>query len=139
MALFDGHDVIKARRRAIRSSIPVGRGVRAGYVAFGQKYRTSALVDSTRPSHSLDEGAGQQKAAIRPVEDVKETISIGMQDELPILAAELRVHKNDGRVGIPIVGIVRSELVIPFHFAGGRIQRKEAIGKQVIAAAFAIV
>ena len=73
------------------------------------------------------------------IEDVEEPVSIGMQQEFPILPAKFGVHQNDGRVRIPIVRIVRSELVVPFQFAGGRIERQDAIREQVVAAAFAIV
>jgi len=34
---------------------------------------------------------------------------------------------------------VRGELVIPLHLAGGRIEREDTIGEQVIAAALAVV
>ena len=62
-----------------------------------------------------------------------------MEEEFPILPAKWGVHQNDRRVRIPIVGIVWSELVVPLQFAGGRIERQDAIREQVVAAAFAIV
>jgi len=62
-----------------------------------------------------------------------------MQQQFSILPVKFRVHHNEGRVRVPIVRVVRGELVIPFHITGCRIERQHAIRKQVIAAALAIV
>src|SRR5207244_6749504 len=40
---------------------------------------------------------------------------------------------------IPIVNIVRRELVVPLQFSGGGIERQDAIGEQIVAAALAII
>ena len=61
--------------------------------------------------------------AIRPVEHIEEPVSIGMQEEFSILPAKSGVHQNDGRVRVPVVNIVWSELVVPFQLAAGRIER----------------
>src|SRR5439155_12401546 len=73
------------------------------------------------------------------VEDVEKPVSIRMQEEFPILAGESGVHQNDRRGRIPVVDIVRGELVMPFQSAACRVEGQEAIRVQVITAAFAIV
>src|SRR5271165_2778638 len=71
--------------------------------------RLAILVNAFRPIQFLEEWLGQQQLARGAVEDVKETVAVGLQQEL----AGLR---------IPIMHVVRRELVIPLQLAGLFIQ-----------------
>src|SRR5438105_1859906 len=62
-----------------------------------------------------------------------------MQEEFPVLSAKLRVYQDVGLGRIPIVNVMRSELVIPLQLSRGGIEREDAIREQVIAASLAIV
>ena len=95
--------------------------------ASGKRYRPAIRADSARPRHPSNELLSQQELAVRAIENVEKTVPIGMQQELSILSAKLRVHQYIGLGRIPIVNIVRSELVIPLQLSGSGIERQNAI------------
>ena len=105
----------------------------------GAKPGRPSATDSARPRQSAEELLAKQKFAIRAIENVEKTVSVGMQKKLSILAAIFCVHQDVGLGCIPIVNIVRSELVIPLQLSGTGIERQNAIRKQVVAASLAIV
>ena len=48
----------------------------------GRRIGRAVLSDAARPRDAFHEGLGQQQLAGQPVEDVEETIPVGMQQEL---------------------------------------------------------
>ena len=82
-----------------------------------------------------DEGLGHQEFAVVPVEHVKEAVAIGLEQQLARPATIVGVHQDHWFGRIPVVQIMRRELVIPFQFAGLDVQRDHAIGIEVGAAA----
>ena len=119
--------------------MPVRRVFRAAYVALGQRTgRPSAPIPLAQVSR-LTNFSASSRLAVDAIENIEESVAVGMQQEFSILSAELRIDENVGLVRIPIVSIVRSELVIPLQFAGRGIERQHAIRKQIVAAPFAIV
>ena len=62
-----------------------------------------------------------------------------MQKQLSRLSAIRGVDEDIGLIRIPIANIVRRELVVPLQFSGGRIEREDTVGEQIVAAALAIV
>src|SRR5581483_1345592 len=96
-------------------------------------------ADAAGPGEFLDEGLGDQDFAGEAVEDVEEAVAIALQEELAGLAAEVGVDKDGRFGGIPIVEVVRGELVIPLELAGGGVERDDGGGVEVVAFAFVAV
>src|SRR5207253_585298 len=71
------------------------------------------------------------------IEHVKESISIRDHHDLTASSAEVNV-RQDGRVsGIPIMRVMRRELIIPAQFAGIRIEREKTIRIEIVSLATA--
>lgn len=60
----------------------------------------------------MNERFGQQKLAIRAIEHIEETIAIGLDKELSGLAPKIQIEQHRNYVCIPVVEIVRSELLL---------------------------
>ena len=84
-------------------------------------------------------GAAQQELAVGAVEDIEEAVAIRLQQQLPRAAAVRRIHQHGRFGGIPIVQIVRRELVVPLQLAGRGIERQHGIGIQIVALALVAV
>ena len=62
-----------------------------------------------------------------------------MQQEFPLHAPVLRIDQRERLGRVPRVNIVRRRLIMPLQLARIGIQRQDAIGEQVVAAAVTIV
>ena len=62
-----------------------------------------------------------------------------MQKEFSVLPTKRGVDEDIRLSRIPIVNVVRRKLVVPFQCSGGGIERQDAVGEQIVAAAFAII
>ena len=80
-------------------------------------WRPVIRADAARPIHARKELPGHQNLSVRAVEDVKEAIAIGMQQQASRLPPILRVNQHRRLVCIPIMHVVRSELEVPFDRA----------------------
>ena len=96
------------------------------------QYRSPRLAGSTNFS-------AQQELSVGAVEDIEEPVAIGVQQEFAGFSSILRVdqHRRLGR--IPVVDIVRRELIVPFQLSGIGIQSQNAIGEEIIAGTVAVV
>ena len=78
--------------------------------------------------------------AVGAIERVVEAVAIGEHHDLAGLAANRQVREDRHFGRIPVVHVVRRELVMPFQLAGVGIERDERIAIEVVAlAAVAVV
>src|SRR5207249_7208755 len=97
------------------------------------EYWTASLVDARRPVQLLDEGRGAQEFSVDAVEDVKKTIAVGLNQQMPRAPVERHVH-HDGRLrGVVVEQVVGRELEVPLQLAGVRIEGQNAIRIKVVA------
>jgi len=61
--------------------------------------------------------------AVRAIEHVKKTVPVGLNESLHGLAIHRQVQRDWVLHGIPIVHIVRRELVVPSEFARVGVER----------------
>jgi hypothetical protein len=90
-------------------------------------------VDAARPSDLVDQFGRAQEFTSSAIQNIKEPVPIGMQDNLPHLAANLRVDQHRPALCIPVVRVMRRELEVPLHFAGIEVQRNEGAGIKIVA------
>ena len=97
------------------------------------------FIDAFRPVQLLNKALGLQKSSIRPVEDIIETVTIRLHQQLSGLSLVGRIYQHRCLIGIPIVRVVGRELEIPFELSCIGVQRDDAIGVEIIASAAASV
>ena len=119
--------------------MPVCRVAGTTHVALGNTNRAAICANSTRPRQASNEFLGEQQFAVGAIEDVEKTVPVRMQKQLSLLSAIRGVDEDIGLGRIPIANIVRRELVVPLQFSGGRIEREDTVGEQIVAAALAII
>ena len=76
-----------------------------------------------------------EEASVGPIEHVEHSVAVGVQQQFARLALEHAVHQDHVFGGIPVVGIVGRELVMPLAAARIRIERDHRTRKQVVALA----
>src|SRR5262249_40082051 len=76
---------------------------------------------------------GAEELAVLPVERVVETVAVGVDQELAVLAVDPAVD-NDLRAGGVIVAVVvRGVLEVPLDLAGRGIEGDRAVGEEIVA------
>src|SRR5262249_37984368 len=65
--------------------------------------------------------------------DVEKAVAISLNQEFPFPLAEDGVNHHRIFIGIPIMGVMRSKLKVPFQLAGIWIERKNTAGVKIIA------
>ena len=96
-AFLERLHVVEAGRRAERGREPVGRSLHRGTHASCPPASASDRVqhgpavaaDLARPCQLLHEWPGQQQRAVGPIEHVEEPVAVGVQQQLPRLAAAM--------------------------------------------------
>src|SRR5262249_48086110 len=126
---------IKRRRVPVRAALKPGTDVRFTVcVRFQVIQNGPALcVDSFCPVEILQELLTEQKLSICPVQDIKKSVSIGLQQKFAWLSAPLCIDEDRWLLRIPIVNVVRSELEMPSELSGFGFERKNGIAVQVVA------
>jgi len=67
----------------------------------------------------------QQKSSIRAIQNVKETVAVGLEQRLSRLTLPVHVRQNRRLGRVPIEHVVRSELVVPLELSDLDIQRQD--------------
>src|SRR5256885_15727312 len=78
----------------------------------------ASRIDSLRPIQLLYEGNRGEKSSVGPVEDIQETIAVGLHQHFSRLALVDEVQQNGGFRGIKIEEIMGGDLEIPLEFSG---------------------
>lgn len=87
----------------------------------------------------MEEGLAEEELAVGAVEDVEKAIAIGVKEEFAGLALVGGVDEDVGFGGVPVVGVVGGELVIPLELAVGGVEGEDGVGVEVVTAAIAVV
>ena len=98
---------------------------------------TTVFADAARPIQLLEELLAQQQLTIGAIQHIEESIAIGLQHQLARAALPIRIDQHGHFLCIPVVNVVRRELVIPLELTGLCFQRQDRIAIQVVA--FAII
>src|SRR5580765_7205928 len=87
IAVLQRHDIKKASVRIVRGRKPIRRANNSWTDVrpfFGRdeagKYRTAGGINSSGPGQLLDERSRPQKLAVGSIEDIEETVSVGLQE-----------------------------------------------------------
>ena len=94
-----------------------------GRVLAWDQNRPAVFADARRPVEFIDYLGSREILAGGAVENIKETIAIGVQQQLARAARVRHVHQNRPRLRIPIVGIARRELEVPLQLASVHVER----------------
>ena len=101
--------------RALPVALRGGSGV-------GKHHGPPLGVDSRGPGDPRHR-VGVEELSGLPVQDVVETVAIGLDQQLSGLALHFEVQEHRNLVGVPVVDVVRRELEVPLHLAGVGVQR----------------
>src|ERR1019366_6193922 len=63
---------------------------------------------------------------------VEGSVAVPLEHELARLAMELRIHQHRCFGGVPVVEVVRRELVVPFQLPRGGVERQHGRGVQIV-------
>ena len=61
----------------------------------------------------MDEWGAGEEVSGEAIEDVEESVAIGLEQEFARLAVEVGIDQHGGLGGVPVIGVVRGHLVIP--------------------------
>ncbi len=78
---------------------------------------------------------GLEELAVLPVERVMESVAIGVDEELAILAVHLAVDDDLRAAGIVVAVVVGGVLEVPRHLSGGGVVGDGAVGEEIVAGA----
>ena len=109
----------------------------SGSVA-GQQHRPAARIDFLGPGR-LDERLGDDHFAGDAIDRVEEAVAVGEHHDLARLSADRQLAEHRHLRRIPVVHVVRRELVVPAPLAGVGVERDERRGVEVVALARAAV
>ena len=124
--------------------IPVGGAAHArtgertlfgGKVARHHMGRAGFGIKAVCPGELAHKGLGQQELAVGAVQHIEYAAALRRQQKLARLAFPYRVHQHHGLGGVPVMGVIGRELVVPFELAGHGVQRHHRIGVEIGAAA----
>ena len=120
---------LEIRRAANRRRDDVAFGARLG---AGFQNRPAVRIEAAVP-RLRHEGRPREELAVRPIEHVEVAVAIGVHQQLPRLAVEGAIDEHHVLVRVPVVRVVRRELVVPLACAGRRIERDHRTAEQVVA------
>src|SRR2546423_10139482 len=92
-------------------------------------------VNGFRPIQLFYERNGREEFPVGAIENVEETVAVGLDQQLSGLALVGNVEKNGSFRGVKVEKVVRSELEIPFELAGIGVEGENAIGIKIVAGA----
>jgi len=126
VAIFNGHHVEKFCLGIVGGGIPIGRssygrtsdGAAHGGLGFFVDDGAAFRVEASGPSKALDERSAEEEFAVCAIEDVEETVAVGLEEELARLALEYFIDQHKWLGGVPIPEVVGGELEVPFDLAG---------------------
>src|SRR5450432_1102456 len=110
VAVLEGHYVEEAGvwivrgREPIRSAIDAGTDIRAflGWNFTGHEGATGG-INSCRPVQFLYKRRRPQKLSIGSIEDIEETVAVGLEKQLARYAVFLFVHQHRSLIGVVVV------------------------------------
>ena len=105
-----------------------------GRIGVGLDVRPAVGPDGLGPGR-LDERPPRQQLAVGAVERVVEAVAVGEEQRLLAHAVDRRLGQHRHLRGIPVVGVVRGELVVPLEHAGVGVERDHRVGVEVVALA----
>src|SRR5579864_841066 len=140
IAVLESHHIEEAsvrivrRRKPIRSANNAWADVRAFFRRDkSRKLRSSGRVNSCRPGQPLQERSGSKKLTVRSVENIKETVAVGLEKQMTHGSVLFLIHQYRRFVGVVVIQVMRCELEIPLQLPGVGIDRKDACGVEVVA------
>ena len=93
--------------------------------------RPSVRVEPGVPVLINERRAGQE-LSVRPVEHVEVPVAIGVHQQLALLAAPHAIDQHHVLHRVPVVPVVRRELVVPLHLSGVRIERDNRVAVEIV-------
>src|SRR5579864_9263142 len=140
IAVLQSHHVEEAsvrivrRRKPIRSANNPRADVRALFRRDKSgKHRAASGVNPSSPGQLLHKRSGSQKLTVGSVENIEETVAVGLEKQMTHLVVLFSVHQYRGFVGVVVIHVMRSELEIPLQLPGVRINCKDACCVEVVA------
>ncbi len=99
----------------------------------------AAILAVSRSPVLFAQRGSKKQFSVRAIENEEEAVVIGVGEQLAGTPLPWLVNQNQRSVGIPVVGVVRRELEVPFQLAGLDVERDDAVGVQVVASALITV
>src|SRR4030095_14300774 len=108
--------------------------IRAAVIVRQTLFRSTDVVDDDRPSiranffgpvWSIDEWLGDRQLAGLPIKRVEKSVPVRDHNHFSSLARDRQIGLYRYMRGIPIVYVMRSELVVPAELAGVGVEREE--------------
>src|SRR5262249_24032518 len=96
-----------------------------------QCLRYAIRADSARPIHLPHKRLAEQKLAGSSIEHIQKAVAIRLQQQLSRAPAIGRIGEHEWLRSIPIVQVMRSELIIPAQLSGLRLERQNAVRIEV--------
>ena len=109
-----------------------------GRVGVRLDVRAGRRADLLGPGR-LDERPRTQQLAVGAVEGVEEAVAVGEEQRLPRHAVDGHVGQHRHLRRVPVVHVVRRELVVPLEHAGVGVERDDRVGVEVVALAVVAV
>ena len=122
---------IEGRRHKIGAAPLIRQAFLASADLF-EDDRPSVWADLARPIGSR-EGFADEQLAVLAIKYVEETVAVGEHHHLVRLPCDGEVAEHRDLRRIPVVNVVRGELVMPLEHAGVGIERQERAGVQIVA------
>ena len=98
----------------------------------GDDVRLAVGSDFVRPRR-VDERTSDDEFARHAVEDVEESVAIRHHDDFARAAGDRQIGEHRDFVRVPVVRVVRRELIMPLQHARIGIEREQRVGVQVVA------
>ena len=132
---FANRDVEQIRLGTVGRSTPIGPAGKIGtrpvtffrWIRVRNNDRASLRSEAVGPS-LVDVGSAQQKLAGQAVKDVVETIANRLDQQLARLTFEYRVQQDRSLIGVPVMGVMRRVLEMPFQPSRVGVEGEHAAG-----------
>src|SRR5439155_18638298 len=126
-------EIVEARELAVGRCLPVMAPTQPrtreialfGWFSTRNQNRTPVFADSVSPRH-LRVRLGGQYLSARPVERIKKAVSIGLDQSLDLAAFAHHIHEHRIADRIPVVYVVRRELIVPLQLSCIGVERDDA-------------
>ena len=141
LAILARGEIVQTGSRAVGGGLPVMASAYTrtrelsffGRLLVFNKDGAAICADSLRPTH-LGVWPGLEHLAIRSIERVKESVAIGLHQRFDFAPFDREIRQDGIADSVPVVHVMRSELVIPFQFSGISIECNDTAGEKIIAA-----